>query len=429
MLALFFLVILPLSLVAGYRAWWRNQVAAATNALKAAGVPVQPSELGALYEPVPPALDTRAYFDAAFLAVKPLPGAKTVGLPLYDNGVALEYDTPMDPAVRARIEEILADNAEVFAQLGAAAAVPRGAYVMVEPGGEVFPRGSASKIFSLLLQLRLALHLQDGNMGEAFETLHTMFQLSAQFRQDPGLAGVSPLTVVGEPLAAFLGTGGATPAQLETLDTVLAAMDMHAAAYPALVAEMMENHSRLVPKHHRSRFQLEDVTWNTARTRKELLEFELEAVAAFRKDEQALYDYWKIQSETVTGMHNGDTPYREFYYRDSAVSIMNRALFGMHLVKLYRAALAVERHRQDRAAFPESLAALAPDYLAAPPLDPETGAPLHFQATAGGFTIYACSDPEIVEWLLSEQQMSRASKFYRGPITGRSFAVRYRANG
>jgi hypothetical protein len=53
------------------------------------------------------------------------------------------------------------------------------------------------------------------------------------------------------------------------------------------------------------------------------------------------------------------------------------------------AALAVERFRLARGRWPESLADVVPEVLAAVPADPFDGQPLRYRRTAGGVVIYS----------------------------------------
>jgi hypothetical protein len=55
------------------------------------------------------------------------------------------------------------------------------------------------------------------------------------------------------------------------------------------------------------------------------------------------------------------------------------------------AALAVERHRRDKKAWPESLDQICPQYLAAVPLDPYDGKPLRYRRVQDGVVIYSVS--------------------------------------
>ena len=52
-------------------------------------------------------------------------------------------------------------------------------------------------------------------------------------------------------------------------------------------------------------------------------------------------------------------------------------------------ACALERHRLATGAFPDSLAALTPTYLATPPHDLITGEPLRYRSEDGGFILYS----------------------------------------
>jgi hypothetical protein len=58
-------------------------------------------------------------------------------------------------------------------------------------------------------------------------------------------------------------------------------------------------------------------------------------------------------------------------------------------VRCLVAALAAERYRQKHGRWPESLAGLAPDYLAAVPLDPFDGQPLRYRRLADGVVVYS----------------------------------------
>jgi hypothetical protein len=66
----------------------------------------------------------------------------------------------------------------------------------------------------------------------------------------------------------------------------------------------------------------------------------------------------------------------------------------MHLralsrVGALRALVAVELHKAEEGAYPESLEALVPDYLNAVPMDPYKEAPFHYERTDEGFTLSA----------------------------------------
>jgi hypothetical protein len=53
------------------------------------------------------------------------------------------------------------------------------------------------------------------------------------------------------------------------------------------------------------------------------------------------------------------------------------------------AVLAVERYRLARGRWPESLAALVPEFLAAVPADPYDGQPLRYRRLADGVVVYS----------------------------------------
>jgi hypothetical protein len=61
-------------------------------------------------------------------------------------------------------------------------------------------------------------------------------------------------------------------------------------------------------------------------------------------------------------------------------------------LRIMRVALALDQYAQDQGAFPETLAALVPEFLDAVPEDPQTGAPLTYRHEAEGCTVYAFGD-------------------------------------
>ena len=58
-------------------------------------------------------------------------------------------------------------------------------------------------------------------------------------------------------------------------------------------------------------------------------------------------------------------------------------------VNLVRTACALERHRLANGKYPETLDALAPQFIAKVPRDPISGQPLHYRAVDGQFVLYS----------------------------------------
>ena len=69
---------------------------------------------------------------------------------------------------------------------------------------------------------------------------------------------------------------------------------------------------------------------------------------------------------------------------------MNKVVRAQTLEKMAMVACALERHHLKHQVFPETLSALVPEFLSAPPLDPMNNQPFHYQRTEDGwFQLYS----------------------------------------
>lgn len=78
-------------------------------------------------------------------------------------------------------------------------------------------------------------------------------------------------------------------------------------------------------------------------------------------------------------------------YRSAALSALSQAVnpTALTIDRNTRIAVAVERYRRDQHRLPGALADLVPQYLSVVPLDPMSGGPLLFKATADSYTVYS----------------------------------------
>jgi hypothetical protein len=284
-------------------------------------------------------------------------------------------------------------------------------YDIEDPAEILLPHLSILKQCSLALQLRAIAELQNGQPEKSFDDIKLSLRLADSVRTEPfiitHLVRIAILNIALQPVYEGLAEHKWSDAQLAELDSELAKLDF-LADYEFSVRSERVMHVKIVDwmEQKRSRFwELFNMVGND--NKKTMNNFGL-TVEIYLMPKGWYYQseivLSKVQQQWVLPMVNdpqqtvSPQAARESLnavgsLRPTGVNLFARLLlpelgkyaertaYGQNAANLARVAIALERYRLAHGEFPESLDALAPQFIAQIPHDIINGQPLHYRRT------------------------------------------------
>jgi hypothetical protein len=338
-----------------------------------------------------------------------------------------EFAVPPQPQSPAQdVLLALSKYDPVVEDLHAAATLPASRFPLEydkdDPAAILLPHLAAMKRSSLLLQLRAIAELQNGQSEKAFDDVKLSLRLADAIRTEPfiitHLVRIAILQITLQPIWEGLAEHRWSDAQLAALDADLAKLDF-LADYEFTVRSEPAFHLRLIDylEQKRSRYQefVSLISYNNQHDADVMKSFP--ATAIFYLMPKGWFDQNKIAmvqmrqkwdapivddvQQTVSPklvlasqaiqskMH--PTPFNVFARLQGFLyNYAQKVAQGQTAVNLARTAIALERYRLAHGEFPESLDALAPQFLEKIPHDVIGGGPLKYRRTGDGqFVLYS----------------------------------------
>jgi hypothetical protein len=314
----------------------------------------------------------------------------------------------------------------VVEDLRAAAKLPASRFPLEydkdDPAAILLPHLAAMKRTSQFLQLRTIAELQNGQRDQAFDDVKLSLRLAEAIRTEPfiitHLVRIAILQIILQPVWEGLADQQWSDAQLAALDAELAKVNF-LADYELTVRSEPAFHIRLIDylEQKRSRYQefISLFSNNNQHDREVLNNFS--ATTVFYLAPKGWFDQNKIallqrrlkwDAPIVDDLQQTVSP-KLVRASEAAQSKMIYSPFNFFArlegfldnyaqkvareqtaVNLARVAIALERFRLAHGEYPESLDALAPQFIAQVPHDVIGGQPLKYRREADGlFTLYS----------------------------------------
>ena len=336
---------------------------------------------------------------------------------------------PVSPLPQTPAQDVLLALSKfdpVIEDLRAAAKLPASRFPLEydkdDPAAILLPHLAAMKRTSQLLQLRAIAELQNGQSEKAFDDVQLSLRLAEAIRTEPfiitHLVRLAILQIALQPVWEGLAEHRWSDAQLAALDADLANLDF-LADYEFTARSEPAFHIRLIDylEQKRSRYQeFVSLFSNNNQHDADVLN-NFTATAIFYLAPKGWFDQNKIAMVQMRQKWDApivDDPQQMVSPKlvlasEAAQSKMTYSPFnffarlegfldnyaqkvarGQTAVNLARVAIALERYRLAHGEFPESLAALTPQFMEKVPHDIIGGQPLHYRRTSDGqFVLYS----------------------------------------
>ena len=330
---------------------------------------------------------------------------------------------PVSPQPQSPAEDLLLALSKfdpVVGELRAAASLPASRFPLeydkADPAAILLPHLAAMKRSALFLQLRAIAELQNGQIENAFDDVKLSLRLAAAIRTEPfiisQLVRLAILQITLQPVWEGLAAHRWSDAQLAALDAELAKLDF-LADYEFTIRSEPAFHFRLIDylEQKRSRYQeFVSLFSNNNEHDAEVLNqfpayvlFYLAPKGWFAQNKIGLVQMRQQWDAPIMDDARQTVSPKMALANEAAHSKLSRSPFnffarlegflnnyaqkiarGQTEVNLARVAIALERFRRARGNFPESLDALAPQFLKKIPHDVIGGRPLHYRRTEDG---------------------------------------------
>jgi hypothetical protein len=306
-------------------------------------------------------------------------------------------------------------------ELRGAAALPASRFPLnydsEEPYSILLPHLAPAKGCAVVLRLRALAELEAGQSEPALADISLALRLTEKIRSEPFLISqlvrIAMLQITVQPVWEGLAQHRWTDAQLSELDQQLAALDFVADYQTAMRAEIAWQAAEMdVLRHHPNQLcNMEFYDFGEGgSTRLPDLPGHLIPSGWFYQNELRSSQFILEQFLPIGDVRQQTFSRTLVEQADEALRTMRRTpysmlgkmfLFGLKnsprkfalaqtTVNLARTACALERHRLAHGKYPETLDALAPQFIAKVPHDPIGGQPLHYRPTDDGqFILYS----------------------------------------
>jgi hypothetical protein len=289
-----------------------------------------------------------------------------------------------------------------------------------DPAEILLPHLGVLKQCSLALQLRAIAELQNGESEKAFDDVKLALRLADSVRTEPfiitPLVRIAILQITLQPIYEGLAEHKWLDAQLAGLDSELAKLDFPA-DYEFSVRSERASSSKILDwmEQKRSRFwDLFNMVDND--TQKTMNHFDIammiylmpkgwyyqNKLVLAQMDQQWNLPMVNDSQQIIAPRMTRDsaaavnamrpTPFN-FFARLALPALGNyaqRTAYGQNAVNMARVAIALERYRLANGNYPDSLDALAPQFMEKIPHDIINGEPLHYRRTEDGqFVLYS----------------------------------------
>jgi hypothetical protein len=293
-------------------------------------------------------------------------------------------------------------------------------YDKENPAMILLPHLASLKKCSQVLQLRTIAELQNGQSDEALADMKLALRLADSVRTEPfiitHLVRIAILQITLQPVWEGLAEHKWSDAQLAELDSELSKLDF-LADYEFSTRSERAAHIKAVDwmQQKRSRFwELFNVIDNDYKKMMSHFGLSVEIylmpkgwyyqseIVLSKVQQQWVLPMVNDPQQTVSPQAARESVAAVSLLRPNGVNLFarlllpelgkyaERAAYGQTAANLARVAIALERYRLVHGTYPESLDALAPQFIAKLPHDIINGQPLHYRQTADGqFVLYS----------------------------------------
>jgi hypothetical protein len=302
-------------------------------------------------------------------------------------------------------------------------------YDSENPAEILLPPLAAMKSCTQLLRLRALAELQAGQSDKALADVQLSLRLTEGIRTEPFLISqlvrLAMTEIILQPVYEGLANRQWTDAQLSALDAELAKLDFltdfkfsmrSERAWSSGIIDFVSQKQRFKKYQELMQMELdrEPEDTSTAGQLKKIsaaIGFSLMPAGWFEQNKLAIakiHEHWllriadperhqilpEISKEAFPLLANWKSGPRDFFVKlllPGVISSSRKNAREQISVDLARTAIALERHRLARGEFPESLDALAPQFIAQVPHDVIGGQPLKYRRDADGknFILYS----------------------------------------
>lgn len=285
-------------------------------------------------------------------------------------------------------------------------------YSLDPPGGILLPHLARVKGVVLVLELRSIAELQNGQSDKALADIKLSLRLAESIRTEPfiisHLVRIAVLAITLQPIYEGLAENKWSDAQLAELDAELAKLDFLADYQFSVRGERAMGLKTLEYLRRTGDFRILQDSGSITPPSK--VNFLLPS-AFFYQNELTIarmHQQWTIPNVDVTNrtvspesVQQDDTAANSALRHFSPYNIFARMLMptftkavkrytrGQSNVDLARVAIALERYRLAHSNYPDSLDALAPQFMEKVPNDVIGGEPLHYRRTDNSFILYS----------------------------------------
>ena len=286
------------------------------------------------------------------------------------------------------------------------------------PAAILLPHLNALRGCARVLQLRAIAELQNGQSDKALDDMKLMFRLAESVRTEPilisHLVRIAILDITMQPVWEGLAEHKWSDTQLVELDRELAKFDFLADYRLSMRGELVLLQGGVIDWLRRLPEELPNISgdmssgadpslrilcrlipsgWfyqNQLRCARPMVELYLPVADLNQGIISPAVARRGVAGVEADARHT--TPYNiiEKMMLPALGAATRKFACGQSFVDLARVAIALERYRLAHGVFPESLDALAPQFIAKLPHDIINGQPLHYRRTAGGqFVLYS----------------------------------------
>jgi len=279
----------------------------------------------------------------------------------------------------------------------------------------LLPHLGAVKQYSLVLRLRASAELQNGETEKAFDDVKLSLRLIDSIRSEPFLIShlvrIAMLQITLQPIYEGLAEHKWSDAQLAELDSELAKLDFLADYKMSMRGEMgLQGGNINYLIHHRR--ELSDIGFESGGSPPPPFVSALIPTGWFYQNQmncaRMMVEFYiplaDVNQQTVSPVadRHTDDALRVETKKTTPYNILEKMLFpafgnavkkfayAQSSVDLARVAIALERYRLAHGDYPDSLDALAPQFIEKIPHDVIGGQPLHYRLTDDGqFVLYS----------------------------------------
>ncbi|MBL7224427.1 MAG: hypothetical protein ISS72_11285 [Candidatus Brocadiae bacterium] len=401
----------PLSIFEVWDSVATFQINRRVRAMRQAGEPSTLAELAAAYPEPPEGQNAAPILQKAFDLMEKIGDDNHPLLPIVGNAKLPANDEAIPPAMRAAIRAYLEDHAEVLELLHLAAAKEGCKFPLdLEDGvGMQLPHLSKIRNAARLLALEAIERTEEGKVDEAAESLVAALRLGRSLANEPvlisGLVRVACDAIAVAQIERWASQAKPSAAALQRVEAALQDAADPTFMHKTIVAErcfgmdIYRTHV-LDPKKRgelgalgigdapflrvapRAYFKSDMVAYidlmneYTATARLPYPQSLIQAGAAGKTIAERIPRYFIISRMILPALG------RVFIEGQNHMARLDSARLG----------LAALRYRAQKGKLPDTLDALAPDFVKAVPVDPFNGKPLLYRTTPQGFTVYSLGE-------------------------------------